>query len=91
LKLKKTSEQIQSSNDRILPTEGHPFRVWSFEFVSKFGFRASCFALVAPLLAGALLFGALRSKLTFPFLMIVFSLTDTGSPKEQPIVTISAG
>jgi hypothetical protein len=32
-----------------------------------------------------------RSKLSFSFLMIVFSLTDTGPAKGQPIVTIPAG
>ena len=32
-----------------------------------------------------------RSKLTFSFLMIIFSLTDTGPAKGQPIVTIPAG
>jgi hypothetical protein len=32
-----------------------------------------------------------RSKSTFSFLMIIFSLTDTGPAKGQPIVTIPAG
>ena len=32
-----------------------------------------------------------RSKSIFSFLMIVFSLTDTGPPKAQPIITIPAG
>jgi hypothetical protein len=32
-----------------------------------------------------------RSKSTFSFLMIIFSLTDTGPAKGQPVVTIPAG
>jgi hypothetical protein len=32
-----------------------------------------------------------HSKQVFSFLMIIFSLTDTGPAKGQPIVTIPAG